>query len=103
VLFRSLSYALFSRLVHVPHIALVNIVAGKRLVPERLQRDANPQALCTEALDWLDHPEELDRIRESLGQVRERLGPGGADQRIAAAVLEMLDAGRLAEPSPANP
>jgi lipid-A-disaccharide synthase len=98
-----LSYALFSRLVRVPHIALVNIVAGKRLVPERLQRAANPKALCAEALNWLDHPEELDRIRESLGQVRERLGSGGADQRIAAAVLEMLDSGRLAEPNAANP
>lgn len=100
----SLSYAVFSRLVRVPHIALVNIVAGKRLVPERLQRAANPKALCAEALNWLDHPEELDRIRESLGQVRERLGPGGADQRIAAAVLEMLDYGRLAtEPHAAHP
>ena len=98
-----LSYALFSRLVRVPHIALVNIVAGKRLVPERLQRAANPKALCAEALNLLDHPEELDRIRESLGQVRERLGSGGADQRIAAAVLEMLDSGRLAEPNAANP
>ena len=98
-----LSYALFSRLVQVPHIALVNIVAGKRLVPERLQRDANPKALCTEARSWLDDPEELSRIRESLGQVREKLGSGGADQRIAAAVLEMLESGRLAEPNAINP
>lgn len=98
-----LSYALFSRLVRVPYIALVNIVAGKRLVPERLQGAANPQALCAEAVNWLDHPEELERIRESLGQVRERLGPGGADQRIAAAVLEMLDSGQLAEPGATTP
>ncbi|TVP80558.1 lipid-A-disaccharide synthase [Thioalkalivibrio sp.] len=99
-----LSYTLFSYLVRVPHIALVNIVAGKRLVPERLQGAANPEALCAEALNWLDHPEELDRIRESLGQVREKLGAGGADQRIAAAVLEMLDSGRLTtEPHAAHP
>ena len=99
-----LSYAVFSRLVRVPHIALVNIVAGKRLVPERLQGAANPKALCAEALNWLDHPEELDRIRESLKQVREQLGSGGADQRIAAAVLEMLDSGRLTtEPHAAHP
>ena len=99
-----LSYAVFSRLVRVPHIALVNIVAGKRLVPERLQGAANPKALCAEALNWLDHPEELDRIRQSLKQVREQLGSGGADQRIAAAVLEMLDSGRLTtEPHAAHP
>lgn len=99
-----LSHALFSYLVRVPYIALVNIVAGKPLVPERLQGAANPKALCAEALNWLDHPEELDRIRESLGQVREKLGSGGADQRIAAAVLEMLDSGRLTtEPHAAHP
>ena len=99
-----LSYAVFSRLVRVPHIALVNIVAGKKLVPERLQAAANPKALCAEVLNWLNHPEELERIRESLGQVREKLGPGGADQRIAAAVLEMLDSGRLTtEPHAAHP
>ena len=99
----ALSYALFSRLVRVPHIALVNIVAGKRLVPERLQAAANPQALCTEALGWLDHPDELERIRSSLAQVREKLGAGGADQRIATMVLELLDSGRLTEPAPATP
>lgn len=92
-----LSYALFSRLVKVPHVALVNIVAERRLVPERLQGAANAESLCAEAARWLEQPEELARIRESLGQVRERLGPGGADQRVASALLEMLDSGRLAD------
>lgn len=90
-----LSHALFSRLVRVPHIALVNIVAGRQVVPERIQRAANPQALCREALGWLDDPRQLAGIRESLAQVRERLGPGGADERVAAMVLEMLESGRL--------
>jgi lipid-A-disaccharide synthase len=93
------TYALFSRLVKVPHIALVNIVAGRRLVPERLQGAANAESLCVEAARWLEQPEELARIRESLGQVRERLGPGGADRRVASALLEMLDSGRLADPA----
>ncbi|AGA33558.1 Lipid-A-disaccharide synthase [Thioalkalivibrio nitratireducens DSM 14787] len=93
-----LSYALFSRLIRVPHVALANIVAGRRVVPERLQRAANPEALCREALDWLDHPEKLAAIRESLDQVRQRLGPGGADRRVAETALEMLERGRLDDP-----
>jgi lipid-A-disaccharide synthase len=92
-----LSHALLSRLVRVPYIALVNIVAGKQLVPERIQGSANPEALCVEARGWLDDPNQLTRIRESLAQVRERLGSGGADQRVAKMVLQMLDSGHLTE------
>lgn len=94
-----LSYALFSRLVRVPQVALANIVGGERIVPERLQGASNPAALCREALDWLDHPEKLAEVRAALARVRERLGPGGADQRVAAAALEMLDSGRLGDPA----
>lgn len=90
-----LSYALFSRLVRVPHVALANIVGGGPLVPERLQRAANPEALCREALGLLRDPAQLAAMRASLGQVRKRLGPGGADRRTADAVLELLDTGRL--------
>ncbi len=90
-----LSYALFSRLVRVPHVALANIVGNARLVPERLQRAANPTALCTEALDLLEDPVRLAAMRDALGQVRERLGSGGADDRAADAALELLEAGRL--------
>ncbi|TVP85846.1 MAG: lipid-A-disaccharide synthase [Thioalkalivibrio sp.] len=92
-----LSYALFSRLVRVPHIALANIVGGARLVPERLQGAADPEALCAEALGLLEDPARLAAMRDALGQVRDRLGPGGADDRVADAALELLETGRLGE------
>ncbi|MFO8151681.1 lipid-A-disaccharide synthase [Thioalkalivibrio sp.] len=94
-----LSYALFSRLVRVPHVALANIVGGARLVPERLQRSANPAALCREALGLLEDPARLAAMRDALRQVRERLGPGGADERAADAALELLETGRLPSPT----
>lgn len=90
-----LSFALFSRLVRVPHVALANIVGGGALVPERLQRDANPQALCREALELLGDPARLTAMRDSLGQVRACLGPGDASRRAAEAVLELLRTGQL--------
>jgi len=94
----AVSHAVFSRLIRVPHIALVNIVAGAEVVPERLQKAANPTALCREALDWLDHPEKLEALRVRLREIRELLGEGGADRRVAAAALEVLDTGTLADP-----
>ena len=92
-----LSYWILSRLVRTPDIALVNIVAGKRLVPERIQAAANPAALSQEALELLNHPQRLKAMRTALGQIRERLGRGGANQRVAAMVLEFLDRGRLGQ------
>jgi lipid-A-disaccharide synthase len=91
----ALSHALFSRLVRVPHVALANIVGGGRLVPERLQRAANAPDLCREALALLQDPAKLAAMREALGQVRDRLGPGGADRRTADAALELLETGQL--------
>jgi len=90
-----LSYALFSQLVRVPHVALANIVGGGRLVPERLQSAANPPSLCREALDLLRNPAQLAAMRDALEAVRSRLGPGGADRRAADVALELLETGRL--------
>ena len=97
VLYRlgALSHAVFSRLVKLENIALVNIVAGERLVPEYLQRDANPEWLAREALELLQHPDRLAAMREALLQVRERLGEGGADRRVAAMARELLVHGSL--------
>ena len=91
----ALSHAVFSRLVKLENIALVNIVAGKRLVPEYLQRDANPETLAADARELLRHPERLAAMREALMQVRERLGEGGADRRVAAMTQELLVHGKL--------
>lgn len=91
----SLSHAVFSRLVRLENIALVNIVAGERLVPEYLQRQANADRLASDALQLLRHPERLGAMRESLASIRERLGDGGADRRIAEMARELLINGRL--------
>lgn len=91
------SHAVFSRLVRLENIALVNIVAGERLVPEYLQRQANPERLASDALDLLRHPERLGAMRESLASIRERLGDGGADRRIAEMARELLNEGRLSD------
>jgi len=37
----AISYSLLSRLVKAPHIALPNLIAGERLVPELLQGEAS--------------------------------------------------------------
>ena len=78
-----LTAVLARRLLQVPWIGLVNIVAGKQLVPELWQEQVQPQAIAAYALRCLEHPEEMQRIRHTLGVVRSALGEGDSARRAA--------------------
>jgi len=84
--------ALARRLVRTPHIALANIVAGERVVPELVQEEATVERVRGEAARFLESPEAADGVRRRWAEVRERLGPRGAAARAAEAVLEVLPA-----------
>ena len=87
-------------LIRVPWIGLVNIVAGRQLVPELVQQQVQPQAMAAYALQCLEHPEEAQRIRSTLGILRQVLGQGGSAQRAAASISHFL---HLDDPSLATP
>jgi len=82
-----LTYALARRLVKVEHIAMPNIVAGARVVPELVQDDFTPASVAAETAALLKDDERRVRTREALREVRARLGAPGATDRAAAAVL----------------
>ena len=86
-----LSYALARRVVKVPHIALANLIAEKRVVPEFVQDAATPQALADALLPLLDEqsPERREMI-EGLSAIRGRLGGPGASARVAEIAGELL-------------
>ena len=77
-------------LVDVPSIGMVNLVAGKRVVPELLQRDMTPERVAKTAVELLHSPTALGAIREDLQGIRGRLGEEGASQRAAQEVLKTL-------------
>jgi lipid-A-disaccharide synthase len=85
-----LSYVIMKRLVTIPHIGLVNIVARQALVPEFLQADANPEAVSDELFRMLDDPEYRERLRAGFNEVRNNLGPGNGPQHMAELVLSLL-------------
>ena len=80
-----LSYALAKMLVEVPHVALVNLVAGERLAPEAVQNEFRADRLMVEARRLLGP--DGDGQRAGLAQVRKRLGGPGASARAARAVV----------------
>ena len=85
-----LSYWIGRALVHVNHIGLVNLVAGREIVPELLQSDANAQRIAAEALRILRDSKLREQMIESMGEVRESLGAPGAAERAARIVYSML-------------
>jgi lipid-A-disaccharide synthase len=85
------SFAIGKRLIRVPWISLVNIVAGEEVVPELLQDQVNATRLETEAADLLEDRARLAKMRASLARVEGLLGPPGGSERAADAILEVLE------------
>lgn len=91
-----ISYAIGRALVRVPHIALANLVAGERIVPELVQDAANPARLGAEMASLLADDARRGEIRSKLASVRAKLGEAGAAGRAAEIVIELASAGRTA-------
>jgi lipid-A-disaccharide synthase len=85
-----ISWLLGRLLIKVPYIGMVNLVAGKSVVPELIQFEATPERVADEARALLESPERRRRMQEQLNEVRDRLGPPGAAARAAEAILEVL-------------
>jgi lipid-A-disaccharide synthase len=84
-----LTYRIGRPFVHVDTFAMVNLVAGRRVVPELIQDDFTPDAVASEALRVLSDPAHAARVRQELRQVKAALGGPGASRRAAEAVLEV--------------
>ncbi|HEX3552215.1 MAG TPA: lipid-A-disaccharide synthase [Thermoanaerobaculia bacterium] len=84
------TYALARLLVRLPNVALVNLVLGRRVVPELIQGQANPERIAAEAARLLTDAAARSAMRKALAEVRGRLGAGGASGRAASEVAEML-------------
>jgi lipid-A-disaccharide synthase len=77
-------------LVRTPMFAMVNLIAGKRVVPELVQNDFTPERVADEVLRLLDSQQARSEIRQGLAMVREKLGPAGAIDRAADIIAGML-------------
>jgi lipid-A-disaccharide synthase len=85
------SYAVARALVRgVDFIGMPNILAGKKIVPELIQREVTAERLVAAAEPLLSEPLRGATVA-ALGAVRNRLGAPGAAARVAAIALEMLE------------
>ena len=85
-----LTYLIGRVLVNVDHIGLVNIIAGKTVVPELIQGDANPEKMADEVYDILTSIPRMDEMKRNLSIVSEMLGGPGASVRAAGLAYELV-------------
>jgi lipid-A-disaccharide synthase len=88
-----ISYALARLMVDIPVFGLVNIVLGRYVVPELLQREVNPARIAGEIERGLTDRRHIEKLREALAELPRKLGGPGASQRAAKGMLDFL-AGR---------
>ena len=82
--------AILRHMVHAPFISMVNLVAGRRVVPELIQDDFEPAAVAAQVRYLLESSEARDEMKAGLAEVRAKLGPGGAIERAADIFAHML-------------
>jgi lipid-A-disaccharide synthase len=84
------TFQLAQRLVRVPHVGLVNLVAGERVAPELLQDDATPARLAAALLPLLDEEsDERRRALEGLARVRAALASPDPERTVGDRVADL--------------
>lgn len=96
-----LTYTLAKSLVRVRHIALVNLIAGRRAVPELVQGEVTGPRIADELRTLLNEHARRGAVLATLAEVRESLGEPGASARAARAVLDGAG-GRAAPETPSH-
>jgi len=85
-----LSWQLGKALVRVPYYGLVNWIAQEKVIPEYMQKQMDPDRLAADCLAFLSDPSKAQVMKKDLARVVESLGPSGALERAADAILAAL-------------
>lgn len=85
------TFFLGRRLIQIPYIGLVNVVAGRKIVPEFLQHEIRRETIAQEAVYLLNHRDLREKMILDLKEAQSKLGSFGAVERAAEAVLKFLE------------
>lgn len=86
----ALNFAIAKRVIKVDAIGLPNLVAGRHIVTELIQDEANPKQIASEISRILDDSNYQQQMRANLAEVKTKLGQTTCDKSIADVVLAMV-------------
>ena len=93
----ALSYFILKRLAKVERIGLCNIIAGKYLVPELIQKEANPEKIAEEIMRFFEEALYRKDTEKNLSAMKKNLGGGEASKKVAALAMQLLSNPLVAE------
>jgi len=85
-----ISYWLGKVLIRVKHIGLANLIAGREVVPELLQKSASSKNIADTVSRMLNDEAGLEHTMKELFHIKTALGSPGASERVAEIALRML-------------
>lgn len=85
-----LNYLLYRPQIKVPYIGMVNIVAKELIAREFIQFKAVPKNISTAAIKILEDPDEMERFKNRLKQIKQLLGEKGAVNRAARIIVDAV-------------
>ncbi|MBN2468579.1 MAG: lipid-A-disaccharide synthase [Deltaproteobacteria bacterium] len=84
-----LTYLLGKFLIKIKNIGMVNIIAGKTVVPELVQKDVNPETIAGTVVRIIESPSLRADMKKELASVRRKLGDPGASRRAARIIANL--------------
>jgi len=84
-------FALAKRVVKVPYIGMVNLIAGREVCPELIQDDATGSAAAKALFPLIESTVARTEMIQALQEVARRLGPGGAANKAADVIVSELN------------
>ena len=86
-----LSYYFVSKMLKIEHVALCNIVAGKRVVPELIQNNATTVKISNAILNLINNEEERNRIILEFSTIEEKLTNKETKTELSELLIDMLE------------
>jgi lipid-A-disaccharide synthase len=85
------TYFLGRMLTKLEHFTLVNLIAGRSVIPELIQEEVNPIDIARELALILEADDVRGKMTQGLAEVRDKLGSPGASERVAQIALELIN------------
>jgi lipid-A-disaccharide synthase len=75
----------------IPFFGMVNLIAGREIVPERFQEKANPEEMSRCLIDMIENNQRRDQIVQDLKDMKVKLGAGGGLLNLAQSLIDFKE------------